>query len=126
MRWGSTYRTRCSHLPTRWSNKGRPTHWFRCYGSVLPDAGSDDRNAIHGVLSQADIKCVTLLLFGLARNRGTSCHLSEVPNARASIPAEILTYTRAAYPQCRSSNANSLEGQKSAGFPANLRDLSKE
>jgi hypothetical protein len=31
----------------------------------------------NGVLSQADIKCVTLLLFGLARNRGTSWALAE-------------------------------------------------
>jgi hypothetical protein len=38
-------------------------------------------------------------------------------NARASTPAEILAYARAAYPQRRSSNANSLQGQNSAGFP---------
>jgi hypothetical protein len=37
--------------------------------------------------------------------------------ARASIPAEILAYARAAYPQRRSSNANSLQSQNSAGFP---------
>src|SRR6266567_4651917 len=36
--------------------------------------------------------------------------------ARASIPAEILAYARAAYPQRRSSNANSLQSQNSAGF----------
>src|SRR6266446_10123216 len=36
--------------------------------------------------------------------------------ARASIPAEILAYARAAYPQRRSSNANSLQRQNSAGF----------
>jgi hypothetical protein len=41
-----------------------------------------------------------------------------------SIPAEILAYRRAAYPQRRSSNANSLQSQNSAGFPANLCDLS--
>jgi len=33
-----------------------------------------------------------------------------------SILAEILTYARAAYPQRRSSNANSLQSQNSAGF----------
>ena len=37
--------------------------------------------------------------------------------ARASIPAEILAYARAAYPQRRSSNANSLQSQNSTGFP---------
>jgi len=36
--------------------------------------------------------------------------------ARASIPAEMLAYARAAYPQRRSSNANSLQSQNSAGF----------
>src|SRR5205085_8627740 len=36
--------------------------------------------------------------------------------ARASIPAEILAYARAAYPHRRSSNANSLQSQNSAGF----------
>ena len=34
-----------------------------------------------------------------------------------SIPAEILAYARTAYPQRRSSNANSLQSQNSAGFP---------
>jgi hypothetical protein len=33
-----------------------------------------------------------------------------------SILAEILAYARAAYPQRRSSNANSLQSQNSAGF----------
>jgi hypothetical protein len=33
-----------------------------------------------------------------------------------SIPAEVLAYARAAYPQRRSSNANSLQSQNSAGF----------
>ena len=33
------------------------------------------------------------------------------------LPAEILAYARAAYPQRRSSNANSLQSQNSAGFP---------
>src|SRR5262249_8870367 len=42
---------------------------------------------------------------------------SSAAVARASIPAEILAYARAAYPQRRSSNANSLQSQNSAGFP---------
>src|SRR4029450_5134225 len=45
------------------------------------------------------------------------CDKAGITNARASIPAEILVYIRAAYPQRRSSNANSLQGQNSAGFP---------
>jgi hypothetical protein len=40
----------------------------------------------------------------------------RVTNARASIPAEMRACARAAY-QRRSSNANSLRGQNSAGFP---------
>ena len=41
--------------------------------------------------------------------------------ARASIPAEILAYSRAVYPQRRTPNAHSLQNQKSAGFLESLR-----
>jgi hypothetical protein len=43
---------------------------------------------------------------------------------RKYLPAEILAYARAAYPRRRSSNANSLQSQISAGF-RNPCDLSK-
>jgi hypothetical protein len=49
----------------------------------------------------------------IANAAATSQRLS---NIRVSIPAEILAYARAAYPQRRSSNANSLQSQNSAGF----------
>ena len=54
---------------------------------------------------------------------GIRLRASSAGVARASIPAEILAYARAAYPQRRSSNANSLQSQNLA--PANLCDLSK-
>src|SRR5947208_3210779 len=47
---------------------------------------------------------------------GIRLRASSAGVARASIPAEILAYARAAYPQRRSSNANSLQSQNSAGF----------
>src|SRR5260370_39143896 len=47
---------------------------------------------------------------------GFRLRASSAGVARASIPAEILAYARAAYPQRRSSNANSLQRQNSAGF----------
>jgi transposase len=43
--------------------------------------------------------------------------------ARANIPAESLAYARAAYPQRRSSNANSLQSQNSVGFPKSMRSF---
>jgi hypothetical protein len=48
-----------------------------------------------------------------AENRGNSCHLSHAPRdkARTSVSAEILALSRAAYPQHRSSHANSLRGE---------------
>src|SRR6266446_7602194 len=46
---------------------------------------------------------------------GIRLRASSAGVARASIPAEILAYARAAYPQRRSSNANSLQRQNSAG-----------
>src|SRR5258708_1734126 len=46
---------------------------------------------------------------------GIRLRASSAGVARASIPAEILAYARAAYPQRRSSNANSLQSQNSAG-----------
>jgi hypothetical protein len=49
----------------------------------------------------------------IANAPATSQRLS---NIRVSIPAEILAYARAAYPQRRSSNANSLQSQTSAGL----------
>jgi hypothetical protein len=51
------------------------------------------------------------MLLGHGDTSGTT--LAGVARA---IPAEILAYARAAYPQRRSSNANSLSGQNSAGF----------
>src|SRR5215475_5714936 len=51
-----------------------------------------------------------------ASGKGSAENRAAIP-ARASIPAEILAYARAAYPQRRSSNANSLQSQNSAGFP---------
>src|SRR4029077_1136059 len=48
---------------------------------------------------------------------GIRLRASSAGVARASIRAEILAYARAAYPQRRSSNANSLQSQNSAGFP---------
>ena len=51
----------------------------------------------------------------LASMAGIRLRASSAGVARASIPAEILAYARAAYPQRRSSNANSLGGQNSAG-----------
>ena len=46
---------------------------------------------------------------------GIRLRASSAGVTRASIPAEILAYARAAYPQRRSSNANSLQSQNSAG-----------
>jgi len=40
-----------------------------------------------------------------------------------SFPAEILAYARAAYPQRRSSNANSLQSQNSAGYRQSVRSF---
>src|SRR5947199_9434938 len=61
-----------------------------------------------------------LCLFGSVRNRGKSCRLSDansMTHVRARTPAEIRHLaTRAAFPQRRSSNANTLYGQNSAGF----------
>jgi hypothetical protein len=53
-----------------------------------------------------------------AENRGNSCHRSDgssMTNVRARTPAEVLARGRAASPGRRSSNANSLCGQNSAG-----------
>src|SRR5437773_12025312 len=47
---------------------------------------------------------------------GIRLRASSAGVARASIPAALLAYARAAYPQRRSSNANSLQSQNSAGF----------
>jgi len=60
------------------------------------------------------------IIFGSVRNRGKSCRLSDansMTHVRARTPAEIRHLaTRAAFPQRRSSNANTLCGQNSAGF----------
>ena len=60
------------------------------------------------------------IIFGSVRNRGKSCRLSDansMTHLRARTPAEIRHLaTRAAFPQRRSSNANTLCGQNSAGF----------
>ena len=60
------------------------------------------------------------IIFGSVRNRGKSCRLSDansMTHVRARTPAEIRHLaTRAAFPQHRSSKANTLCGQNSAGF----------
>ena len=60
------------------------------------------------------------IIFGSVRNRGKSCRLSDansMTHVRARTPAEIRHLaTRAAFPQRRSSKANTLCGQNSAGF----------
>jgi hypothetical protein len=54
----------------------------------------------------------------IGQNRGNSCHRSDgssMTNVRARTLAEVLARGRAASPGRRSSNANSLCGQNSAG-----------